>query len=181
MPRLQAYQIEVLCRNITQMMLIRGYSPCADTRPDINQMYLDFTHPDKATMRVVLVLYPSETLLPIDKILNALAKNWTDVIMLITAKAPTVGQVGKVPAGTEIRTYDNFKINPFTGPYSAKSDKIVPFASIVGVHYNSLSDLPHMRQTDPVAIWLGAGVGDVVESYMPTKVVPYRLIYRQVV
>lgn len=181
MPSLPEHQVRLLCNNITQMMTMRGYTHLGNTQPDTKQLYMDFTHDTRATMRIVLVLYPCEILLPIDKILHLLAKNWESEFMLITAKVPTVGQIGKIPAGTELRTYDNFKINPFAGPYSAKSDRILKFDDIAGVHYTSISDLPHMRQADSVAIWLGAVPGDVVESYMPTKAVPYRLIYRQVV
>ena len=142
---------------------------------------MDFTHPTKGQIRANLVLFPSEILLPIDKILNTLSKTWEHALMLITAKVPTIGQIGKIPPETELHTYDTFKVNPFNGPYSAKSDRILQFADIAGVHNISISDIPQMVHTDPVALWLGAKPNDIVESYMPTKAVPYRLIYRRVV
>lgn len=180
MPRLTDQQIDTIKHNIADMLTIRKYTITDTAQHDTNQIYMDFAHAQNEPLRVVLFLFPPEILLPIDKILNALAKNWQHVLMFVTSKAPTIGQIAKIPATTELRVYNDFKISPFTGPYSAHSDQIISFADIAGTHYNNIADMPRMLLTDPVAIWLGAKSGDVIMSMVPTKAVPYRLVYRHV-
>ena len=180
MPRLTDAQTNTIKRNIENMLNIRKYTLTDTSQHDANQIYMDFTHSTTEPLRVVLFLFPAEILLPIDKILNALAKNWQHVLMFVTSKAPTIGQIAKIPATAELRLYSDFKINPFMGPYSAQSDQIVQFKDIMGIHYACVGDMPRMLLTDPVAIWLGAKAGDIMVSHMPTKAVPYRLVYRHV-
>jgi DNA-directed RNA polymerase subunit H (RpoH/RPB5) len=183
MPRLTNGQTDILKHNITDMMTIRGYTQVQDVRYDSNQIYMDYTHPAESIVdiRVILFLFSVDVLLPIDKILNALTKNWQNALMFVTAKPPTVGQIAKMPTGVEVRLYDDFKINPFIGAYSSASDKIVEFADIQSMHYANTDDIPRILYTDPVAVWLGAQPGNIIESRIPTKAVPYRLVYRMVI
>jgi hypothetical protein len=178
MPRLTDGQIAVIKQNIEYMLNMRKYSLTDTTVHDTNQIYMDFINSDQVLLRVVLFLFPAEILLPIDKILNTLVKNWPHALLFVTSKLPTVGQIAKIPAGTELRLYSDFKINPFKGPYSAQSDTVVSFDDIRSVYYTSPDNMPTMLMTDPVAVWLGVKRGDIVVSSIPTKAVPYRIVYR---